>query len=157
MAGLDTFTPDLLTMVRWLPFYSAVPALIIFVLWSMFSPGIIESMVMAELPSDVLSGGTAHSLLYSQIMHVAQGIKEADQNWLAEASYHFIRLNELGTNIRFCIFAGTFCCWIGNWMEACSTGRSCPCSCGIDYADISAYLFHYCDSYYCRHCSVGSF
>ncbi|MGX9419501.1 phosphate ABC transporter permease subunit PstC [Vibrio sp. RC27] len=80
---------------------SAVPALIIFVLWSMFSPSIVESMVMAELPADILASGTDHSLLFSQILHVVNGIKSTDHNWLTEAASHYTRLNELGSNIRF--------------------------------------------------------
>lgn len=80
---------------------SAVPALFIFALWSMLSPGVIESMVMAGLPSEAFVDGTNHSLLFSQIKHVAEGLKVTEQGWLLDASYQYTRLSDLTSNIRF--------------------------------------------------------
>lgn len=80
---------------------SAIPALIIFAVWSVFYPSIVESMVMSNLPSSVLAGGTEPSLLFSQIKHVADGITDTDKSWLIEASRYYIYITESGNNLRF--------------------------------------------------------
>ncbi|WP_295894527.1 phosphate ABC transporter permease subunit PstC [uncultured Vibrio sp.] len=80
---------------------SALPALLIFLIWTMFSPSIIESLVMADVPDEVLSGGTDPSLLYSQIKHVAVGLKTTTDEWLLNASAHYLHLLSLGSVIKF--------------------------------------------------------
>lgn len=80
---------------------AAIPALIVLAAWSVFYPSIVESMVMANLPTHVLEQGTDSSLLYSQIKHVADGITATDKGWLIDASYHYIHVVESGNNLRF--------------------------------------------------------
>ena len=80
---------------------AVIPAAIIYVLWGMFSPGLIESFVMADVPKQVLAGGTEHSLLYSQVQHVAQGITTTEEVWLSKAAAHYLNLISLGITIRF--------------------------------------------------------
>ncbi|CAH0525653.1 phosphate ABC transporter permease subunit PstC [Vibrio hippocampi] len=80
---------------------SAIPALLIFAIWSLFYPYIVETMVMARVPNGILSSGTDPSLLYSQIKHVASGITATDQDWLNDASYYYRSVIFTGNNIRF--------------------------------------------------------
>ncbi|QIZ76486.1 phosphate ABC transporter permease subunit PstC [Ferrimonas lipolytica] len=80
---------------------TALPALLILFVWSISSASIIQSLVMAGVPDSVLSDGTNHSLIYSQIQHVASGIKVTDHAWLINASAHYQHLLALGDNIKF--------------------------------------------------------
>lgn len=80
---------------------AAIPALIIFAAWSVFAPAIVESMVMSQLPGEVLSAGTDHSLIFSQIKHVASGITATDKAWLNHAASHYVSITETGNTLQF--------------------------------------------------------
>ncbi|WP_434360492.1 phosphate ABC transporter permease subunit PstC [Parasalinivibrio latis] len=79
---------------------ATIPSLILFLLWQSFEGSLVNTLVMAQLPSTYTSGDTNPGLVYSQITNIANGLAKTDDPNLTNAARHYDQLMDLGLTLR---------------------------------------------------------
>ncbi|MFD2176898.1 phosphate ABC transporter permease subunit PstC [Veronia pacifica] len=79
---------------------AAVPALILFSIWQVIEPNLIQSLVLAQVPERLLQSNEGVVLLFSQIIHISTGVITTDDQDLLSAAAHFKQLTQTGNLIQ---------------------------------------------------------
>lgn len=79
---------------------AAVPAVILLLIWQAVEPNLVHSLVMAQLPQSLSANENPH-LLFSQIVHIANGILKTEDAALQAAATHYNHLQSIGITLRF--------------------------------------------------------
>lgn len=79
---------------------AAIPALVLLLIWLAVEPNMIQTLVLAQLPSELLQQNENHQLLYAQIIHISDGVLHSDSAALHAASSHYIQLTTLGNTLK---------------------------------------------------------
>lgn len=80
---------------------AAVPAVILLLIWQIMEPSMVHSLIMAQLPPSALQVHSSTTLLYSQIVHIANGVLKTEDPTLLAASAHYQHLQSIGLTLRW--------------------------------------------------------
>lgn len=80
---------------------AAVPAVILLLIWQAIEPSLVHSLVMAQIPSSTLQAHESMTLLYSQIVHIANGVLKTEDPALLAVSEHYQHLQSIGLTLRW--------------------------------------------------------
>ncbi|CCN33653.1 Phosphate transport system permease ABC transporter protein [Vibrio nigripulchritudo SO65] len=79
---------------------AAVPALILLVIWQSLEPTLVSSLVMAQVPSEIIKQIGSESLAFSQVVNIARGITPSEDAAMLSAAEHYQSLNATGNTLR---------------------------------------------------------
>ncbi|AUW37789.1 phosphate ABC transporter permease subunit PstC [Grimontia hollisae] len=101
---------------------AAVPAVILLLLWQAFEPSTVYSLVMAQIPSSTLQMHENTTLLYSQIVHIANGVLKTEDPVLQAASEYYQHLQNIGLTLRWVVvFTVSLVGLATGWRMVCPT------------------------------------
>ncbi|MBE1274977.1 phosphate ABC transporter permease subunit PstC [Enterovibrio baiacu] len=80
---------------------AAIPSFLLLIIWQAIEPSTVESLVMAQLPQATIDAHQNSQLLYSQIIHIANGVLQTEDPSLLAAAGHYQHLEGIGQTLRF--------------------------------------------------------
>ncbi|WP_407330776.1 phosphate ABC transporter permease subunit PstC [Enterovibrio sp. 27052020O] len=80
---------------------AAVPSVLLLIIWQVFEPSTVKSLVLAQLPQSMLDANENSHLLFGQIVHIANGVLNTDEPALIAAAAYYHHLESIGQTLRF--------------------------------------------------------